>query len=177
MSSTKRILLATTALVIPFLVSGCYDRADRGGQSVYQFAAWVGAAVIGVGLLLAVGGVVLIILKQRWGFLLPLFAAFLLIIVAPSMYTDFVVVDADHFEASYGFWFTPSVHNIKFAQLRELRHVAVRDNKNRIKYEMHCKYMNGTVTVVHCGDLVKNAVPEILSKARAKGVSVHSDGL
>ena len=176
MTFTKRTLLVIMALATVCLLSGCYDRVQRGEESVYHFAMWARILVIGAGVILIPLGILLLIfIKQRWGFIPIILGPVLLFLVGPSMFTDYVVVDANHFEASYGLWFSPNVHHVKFRELRELRHVAVRDSKNRIKYELHCKHMNGSVTVVHCGDLVRNAVEEILSKARAAGVSVHSD--
>ena len=40
--------------------------------------------------------------------------------------------------------------------------------------ELHCITNAGQVSVVHAGDLVRNTVPEILARARARGVVVES---
>ena len=42
---------------------------------------------------------------------------------------------------------------------------------------MHCVRKNGTTEIVHAGDLVINAVPEILERAKAKGVVVVTNQL
>jgi hypothetical protein len=103
-------------------------------------------------------------------------APVLLIIVTPSMFNDRVVIDAEHFEATYGFWFAPSVHSVRFDGLREIRYVAVRGSRNSISHKLHCVRRDGSVTVVDAGDLVRNGVPEIMSKAQAKRVPVIRQG-
>jgi hypothetical protein len=95
-----------------------------------------------------------------------------LALVAPAMYSDRVALDSEHFEARYGIWFSPQQHNVRFDDLSEIRFVETRDAKNRVNHELHCVYKSGHVTVVHVGDLTVKAVPEILERARAKGVPV-----
>jgi hypothetical protein len=45
----------------------------------------------------------------------------------------------------------------------------------RTKYELRCRSAAGQLTVVPAGDLIRNTVPELLDRARAKGVSVVNE--
>lgn len=162
-------LLAGLALVLICLISGCHEHTVEGRQSVYRFAPWVGVSVIAGGLLAVPLGWVLRKWSGKWSFVLILMGPFVLVMVAPSMYLDRVVVDDDHFEVRYGIWWSPSVHNLRFADLQAIHYLTV---SGRRGYQMQCLGQDKTVTVVHAGDLVRNTVPEILQRARAKGVVV-----
>lgn len=173
MHSTPRraSMVALMALLLGG-VAGCYDRSANGDQSVYSFALWIGILVVLGGLIFMPAGWFLRRLSERFGWGLMIFSPILLIFVGPAMFSDKVVVDNDHFEARYGFWFAPSVHNIRFSDLQEIRHVGVRGNRNRISYQLHCVRHDGTTEVVSVGNLVRNAVDEILARAEAKRVRV-----
>jgi hypothetical protein len=153
-------------------VSGCYERVAHGEQSVYQFAWWLGPAVIAGGILGMPVGWFLRRVNERWGFVLMILGPVVLVMVAPAMYIDRVVVDGDHFEARYGMWFSPSVHSIKFDDLRQIRYVKVKGARERTNYQLNCITKAGETRVVHAGDLVRNTVPEILARAKAKGLNV-----
>ncbi len=88
------------------------------------------------------------------------------------MYSDRVLIDDQHFEATYGFWFSPTLRQIRFDELSEIQYVAVRGRRGRINYEIRCLKKDGQSSVVHAGDLVKNTVPELLARAKSKGVNV-----
>jgi hypothetical protein len=96
----------------------------------------------------------------------------LLLLIAPSLYSDRVVIDDEHFEARYGFWFAPSVHDVRFDDLRAVQHATVTNDRGRKNRELHCLHKSGAMTVIPCGDLVRNTVPEILDRAKARGVAV-----
>jgi hypothetical protein len=165
-------LAALAGLLALCLVAGCYERVTDGNASVYRFAWWLGPAVIAGGILGVPVGWVLRKVLPRWGLALMVLSPFLLILVAPAMYSDRVVVDDEHFEARYGFWFSPTVHNLRFRDLRQIQYVGVPGSRGRTKYELHCVTSAGQATVVSAGDLVRQTVPEILARAKASGVVV-----
>jgi hypothetical protein len=169
--SVNRGAMVVAALTLCCL-AGCYERVASGNASVYQFAWWLGPLVIALGLLGIPLGWLLRRWSRKWGFVLMGMAPLLILIVAPAMYSDRVLIDDDHFEARYGFWFNPTVQNVRFDGLREIRYVSVENNRGETNYEMHCVSKTGPQTVVPAGNLVINAVPEILEKAKAKGVRV-----
>jgi hypothetical protein len=151
-------------------IAGCYEHTTRGNESFYQFASWLGPVIIGAGILaIPIGWLTR---KSKLGFVLMCMGPVLLLFVAPAMYSDRVVIDDDHFEAHYGLWFNPSVRNVRFSDLREIRYVSVQGTRGRIKYELHCVNKNGNEAVVPAGDLIKYTVQEIMTRAKAKGVII-----
>ncbi len=153
-------------------VAGCYEHVSNGNESIYRFVWWLGPLIIAGGILAIPAGWFLRRWSAKWGFVLMVMAPVLLVIVAPAMYSDRVVIDNEHFEARYGFWFSPSVHNLRFEDLQEIQYVAVPGSRGSTNYELHCLSKAGQLSVVHAGDLVRNTVPEILERAKAKGVRV-----
>ena len=165
----RAVLVA--ALTVCF-AAGCYERVTRGNESIYRFAWWLGPMIIAGGLVGVPIGLLLRKWSKRLGFVLMGLAPVLLFIVAPAIYSDYVRIDDEHFEARYGFWFAPSVHNLRFGELREVRYVAVRGPRGRTNYELRCLNKTGQLSVVSAGDLVRNTVPEILQRAKLRGVQV-----
>ena len=169
--SAKRIT-AIIVLLAFCLIAGCYERTADGNTAIYRFAWWIGPAVI-VGTILSVPiGWVLRKAIPKWGFGLMILGPVLLVLVAPAMYSDYVLIDDEHFEARYGFWFSPSVQSLRFRDLRKIQYVGVPGSRGRTNYEMHCVTTTGQTTVVPAGDLVRQTVPEILTRAKARGVFV-----
>ncbi len=167
--AVQRHAILVAALMLCFL-AGCYEHVSRGNESIYRFEWWLGPAIIAGGILAV--PVSWFLRKWKWGFVLLVMGPILLVIVAPSLYSDRVLIDDDRFEARYGFWFSPTIQQVRFADLREIRYVAVRVHRGRTDYELHCVNDAGKVDVVPAGDLVINAVPEILARAKARGVRI-----
>ncbi len=175
-ASPARRAAAFIGLLALVLISGCYERVTQGNQSIYRFAWWLGPAVIAGGILGLPAGWFLRTVNKKWGFALMVLSPVLLIIVAPATYSDRVVVDDQHFEAKYGIWFSPNMQSVRFDDLSEIRYVATRGHRGRIDYSLHCVTKTGETRIVPAGDLVKNTVPEILEKAKAKGINIVVEG-
>jgi hypothetical protein len=172
MSPIKRCSLWVCLAGCALCLAGCYERSVEGAASVYSFADWVRVLAIVVGLAGVPAGWLLRRWGDRLGFVLMGLSPILLIIVVPGLFMDRVVVDAEHFEARYGFWFAPSDHRVRFDDLQLMRYVRVEDSRGRGSYQLECQTRQGDVVTVHAGDLVSKAVPEILDRARARGVPV-----
>lgn len=164
----RRVVLAAASLF--FCISGCYEQVIKGDEITYQFAWWVPPVIILVCLLaLPVGW---FFRKSKVGFVLLFMSPILLFVLVPAVCRDRVQIDDDHFEATYGFWFDPALHNLRFEDLSEIQYIAISGRRGSKSYELHCQTKTGSVTVVHAGTLVGITVPEILKRATAKGVRV-----
>ena len=108
----------------------------------------------------------------KYGYTISVVSVVAIIVVVPAMYCDKVVIDDEHFEAKYGFWFDQSIHKVTFSDLQEIRYVERMDSRNKRQIDLECVHKSGSVDRVHAGDLVINAVPEILRRARQKGVPI-----
>lgn len=156
-------------------VSGCYERKEVDGAAIYSFASWVQITVTLVSLGTLAIGIGLTWLSAPYRFILAFVGLVLTIIVAPGMFCDEVYVDQTRFKARYGFWFSPSDHDVRFADLRQIDFVTYASGRKRsTSRRLDCIDLHGNITVVHAGDLVINAVPEILKIAEQQGIRVES---
>jgi hypothetical protein len=165
----SRLLVAAFLLTL----ASCYNVETVDGQRVYHFAGWV-RALVPLAALAAVPVGWLVRRRSVWlSFVLLILAPVLLVMVAPATFVDKVVVDGQHFECRYGFWWAPSQHNVRFADLREIRlaeTVSINRGGKQYHYTLHCFQKAGGEEKVPVGDLMKQALDDILSQARAAGV-------
>jgi hypothetical protein len=170
--SIRRGLFVSLGILGVCALTGCYAKVSEGSTTVYHFSTWTGVAAIGGGLLALPIGWILRSKNQRFAFVLMGLGVFGLTLIGPSMFTDRVVVAPDHFEASYGVWFSPSVHKVRFDDLSEIRYVSKPARRGSRNYELHCVEKGGNVKIVHSGTLVSRAVPDILAAASARNLPV-----
>ena len=170
-----RGIIVCLGLLALCLVSGCYERVAQGNQATYRFAWWLGPAGIAGDILSVAVGWFVRSWNKRWGFGLMCLGPVLLVMVILPMYSDRVLIDDEHFEAKYGLWFSPTQQNIRFQDLLEIRYVGVPGNRGRMNYKLRCMNREGQVIVVPAGDLVRQTVPEILERARGRGIAVVTE--
>ena len=177
--NANRARLAAAMTVVLFLAGGCVDRSVSGDQTTYDYAWWVPVVVL-LGSLVAFP-VGLLIRKRagRIGIGLMILSPVLAVLVFPAMLLDKVKIDSQHFETHYGFWFAPSKHNVRFADLVEMRLVTYQERTRRggrrTKQKLLCIHKDAAPQeTVHLGDLVRHAAPEIMDRAQARGVAVTS---
>ena len=186
-----RVLAALVALAC---LAGCYERTANGTQAIYRAAWWSGPLLTGISLATLLVGWGLYKWSKKppaagaslkhqalamgktwswkWGLVLIFMPVVMLTIVVPALYIDKAVLDDDHCEARYGFWFMPTERTLRFQDFREIRHVAVRDQRGRTTCELHCTSISGELQVFPVGDLMGCVVPELLARAKARGVTV-----
>ena len=158
------ILIAPLA---SFLAGGCYERMADGNQATYRFTWWIVALVAGGGFLAIAIGWKSLGRSERWGWTLIIVGTLMLIAFAPMMYFDRLLIDDAHFEQRSGIM-GRKIHDIQFRSLREIHVVASRGARGTRKVELHGLPANGQMEDVLTGDLVLNAVPEILREPRMR---------
>lgn len=168
MMTAKRVGLFLGLLFL----SGCYEKTVEGSQTIYKFESWIAPTEIVVFSL-----VVLIsyFLRRRLRYLSYLgigLGLFFLFILPGSALQDRVIVDDQHFDATYGFWFYPSHHNIQYKDLEEVHYTFTLKRQNLRHYEMRITRKSGEKEVVPVGDLMLEAAQDILDRAQAQGVRV-----
>src|SRR5262245_54146842 len=103
------------------LLAGCYRKTTDNGI-VVTFAPWVPASIIFAGFVVVVLGVFLFARRQRlWGILAALGGIFFAGAVAPGMYQDKTAVTDQGFYSRHGFWWNPSIHDIRYEDLTGVR--------------------------------------------------------
>lgn len=134
-----------------------------------KFAFWVPLAVILGGLAAGVIGFFLKRVNSKYGWTLLIVGPVAALVAGPGMFNDHLIVDDDHFELQTGFWFSPKVHNVKFADIVEIEIKDEQNGRNR-STSMFCKSKNGTVDKVPVGDLMKQgAMDRIIERAQKQG--------
>ena len=173
----KRIVNCLLAGVCCFLLSGCYKRVSENGNTTISFESWV-PLLIAVGGLFAVPiGLLLFTKKQKfWGIVLIILGPLAAIALAPGMFQDHVVVSKDHFFSRHGFWWSPITHEVKYDDLNRV-HVTVEEKTGRrgrksYSYFFECSFKNGKQERVPLGDLMKEALPDIVHGFREHGIRV-----
>jgi hypothetical protein len=162
---------------------GCDHRATEGRTVIYSFAAWVPA-------LYATGGVLTIILgwllqrnapwslQRKWMgvLLMTVLAPVFLLIITPGTMLDRIVIDDDQFSLNTGIWWALTRIDVRFADLASIRVVARKSrnarNPGRVDYQLMCIDHQGGTRIVPVGDLMRQAAPEALARAKARGVVI-----
>jgi hypothetical protein len=164
-------LLALTA-------GGCVDRNVEGDQVTYAFSWWVWLPVLLAALVAFPLGLVLRRRSGRYGWALLILAPLGLLVLWPALVLDRVKVDSEHFEARYGTWVSPTRHDLRFDDVRQIRLVTYEERARRgkrTKQKLVCMTRDGKAVTVQLGDLVKRAAPEILERAEARGVAITEE--
>ncbi len=156
------------------ILAGCSTRYVEGDHVTYRFNVFI---VLGVGLLSAVAlpaGWFLRRFSQRLGFVLMGVGFIVLVLVAPSMWTDRVQVDNDHFECNVGA-LGGSPHSIQFNDLKSIRWVEIEtEGRGRhMTYFLDCVRSSGSTERVPVGDLMKEALEEILTRVHDRGIPIE----
>ena len=132
-------------------------------------------ALIGV-VLVPIGIAAFIQKKRLWGVILVLAGPIVAIGWAPGLYLDKVVVSEETLYSRHGFWWSPTIHNIRYDDLSNVRlGVDVtrgRRGRKNYSYYFDCSYKSGKQERVPVGDLVKQALPEIGAHFAKHGVNV-----
>jgi hypothetical protein len=159
------------------LLTGCYRKVAEDGGLVFSFEPWVPLLVAVVGVAAVPVGIVLFARGQRfWGVCLAVVGPLAAGVVAPGMYLDRVVVNQDGFYSRHGFWWNPTIHQIRYEDLSQVQLVVEEKSGRRGKtysYYFDCSFKSGKQERVPLGDIMREALPEIAEQFRAHGVPVH----
>ena len=98
------------------------------------------------------------------------------LVLAPGMFLDKVTVNPERFTLHTGFWFAPTLHEVRFADLSRVDLIAEEKASRRgtrMSYYLLCHRKSGASEKVPVGDLMKRgAAAKILQTAKAQGVPV-----
>jgi hypothetical protein len=158
-------------------LTGCYRKVSENGGLVFSFEPWVAGLVAVLGVAAVPVGIVLFVRGQRfWGVCLAILGPLAAVVVAPGMYLDRVVVNQDGFYSRHGFWWNPTVHQIRYGDLSQVQLVVEERSGRRGKtysYYFDCSFKSGKQERVPLGDIMREALPEIAQQFREHGVPVH----
>lgn len=172
---SRRITILLPAAVT-LSVAGCYQKEVNGRASIYGFDTFT----IIIAVMLVAGALAYSLARFRKGHRLDLIigvgALAMGIFILPGVTQDYVKVDDDHFECRYGLWWEPSRFNIAFDELQSLQVRSEKRRRGRGLY-LDCRMKRGPTQSISLGDLTRRAFPEIVERARAKGIPVYGEDL
>jgi hypothetical protein len=145
------------------------------GETIYRFAPWLVALTVMAGLAAVPVGWLLRRWSTRWGYVLIGMGPIALLLIVPGLFRDRVMVDAQHFELTTGFWWSPTQSNIRFADLDEIQFITQQRQARggpRETYQLECIFKSGRHEFVSVGDLMQTAVGNILARAQDAGVRI-----
>lgn len=166
-------------VIVPILLAcaGCIQRSARGDVSTYGFETWVVLGIALGGIVAAPAGWFLRKRTARFGWALLILGPIAAIFIAPSMWTDRVVVDSEHFARSSAM---PGSNNqsIRFDDVSALHYRSKVERSGRRssrKYYLDVTQKSGQVQTISLGTLFQEAIGEIFERAAAKGIPVTED--
>ena len=168
---------AFAALCFAVLV-GCHQKeVGENGTLRFSFQTWVPLLVVVAGLAAIPAGVVMFARKQQfWGVCLAVLGPAAAGVVAPGMFLDKVEVNPEGFSSRHGFWWDPIIHNVRYADLNQVK-VVVQEQSGRngktYSYFFDCQFKTRGVERVPLGDIMREALPEIAEHFRSHGVPVQ----
>lgn len=157
------------------VVAGCYQQTSENGTFVYKHQAWVAPIVALVGVAFVPVGVLLFAQKRRlWGVCLAVGGPIAAVVVAPTMYLDRVVVNDESFSSRHGFWWDPTVEQIRYEDLTGVQYVVKesigRRGRKNYSYYFDCSFKKANQKRVPLGDLMRQALPEITARFQKHGI-------
>ena len=171
MTTCRNVILAVALCT----VCGCTEVRMEGDTTVYTFALWVpGPRLCGRPRRHGRGAAhARKIPRLGWAGLIG--GPVLVIVVVPGMVQDKVTVNNDGFTLHTGFWFAPTVHEVRFEDVNTIELIAEEKRSRRGKqtsYYFLCHKKSG-VEKVPLGTLMQEgAAAKIVETARKRGILV-----
>lgn len=161
-----------------FLLTGCIVENVEGETATYKFAWWTTVAAIVGGIAFAAIGYSRIgkskSIVWSWGWFIP---AFLCIAFGvPATLADFLIVDAQHMHLRTGLWFSPTEHDLKYADYKLVEHAAFnetgrRGRRNVVDYLLFHPRNGGEYVKVPMGTLMQEGAALVVMRAQQAGMS------
>jgi hypothetical protein len=169
-SIRAKLLVALFGVVlIAFQLSGCYGRTTRGDATVYACTAWALILSIAAGVIAVPAGIWVARTYPDYspvGWTMATAGPLAVVLLGPTLAQEHVLVDARHFEYHGGVWFARKHHVVGYDEMARLRRV----KEERKGARMLIEKKSGAVEDLPLGDLMRRAAPEIVERARKRGV-------
>lgn len=159
-----------------FFLAGCVDRSTEGKTSVYTYSlALVVTALLGGMSLIYFGFAPRPGEPRLRGYFHILLGLALMAVAVPVLRTDRVEVDNEHFTSTHGLPWNRLRHDVHFKALREIR-IEVTERvvryQRRREYALVCRFKSGSEEKVPVGNVMGDAVGQILGIADQRRISL-----
>lgn len=159
------------------LFSGCVKKEVQGDLMVWTYEMWVSIAVILGGL--AVAGGAFLFRKAGGGAWVVLIVALLAVFVmGPMAFVDRLEIDQQHLSARWGFWFAPTLHDIRFDNVSRIDYTKEtrrgRRGRTNTSYYLVFTTKDGNQQKLGAtNSLMEAAADDLILALTAKGLSVN----
>ena len=176
-SRSVRSMLSVLGGCLLLCLSGCVTETQSGDTSTFTFALWVSGSILLGGLAAMVGGWFLRTRSERWGWGLMIGGLLAVAIFAPTMFSDKATVSPELFTLRTGFFFAPTRHEVRFADVARMdltKEVKPgRRGRKDTSYYLNFHLKAGESRKVPIGDLMKNgALERVLVIAATQNIPV-----
>jgi hypothetical protein len=156
---------------------GCTRRWEEAGTTHYAFETWAPISIT-LGCIASIpAGWLLRKRTERFGYMLLILGTIGLFILTPGMFLEHVTLNDQGFTTRVGFWFSPTVHNLKFSDIRSIALTSKTTGSrtgNKTSYALECSLKNGQVESVGVGALIETAALDILRAATKQGIPIEN---
>lgn len=159
------------------LFSGCVQKEVQGDLSIWTYESWVSAAVVLGGL--AIAGGAFLFRKVGAGAWIVLVVALLVVFTfGPIGFFDRLELDQQHLSTRWGFWFAPTLHDIRFDDVSRIDYTKEtrrgRRGRTNTSYYLVFTTKNGEQHKLGAtNSLMEAAADDLISALSAKGLSVN----
>jgi hypothetical protein len=157
--------------------AGCTREETQGDLKIWTYESWVGVVAILAGIAVTVGALAL--RKSGFGaYVVAFFAIAFTVGFAPFGFVDYIKLDKEHVSTRWGFWFTPTIHEIRFDDVSRVDHTKEekrgRRGRKSTSYYLVFTSRSGVQDKLGVGNsLMKAAKEEIVLALAAKGLEVN----
>src|SRR5262245_32087417 len=143
---------------------GVIEQTVHGDCTIYAFAGWLVALLLAVGVAAMILGLFLLRRFEYAPWYLIVLGAVVLVIAAPGMYRERIIVYDDHFERHGGILWDFTVDGVRFDELQEIRYQShqTEGRRSHTQHDLVCLKKDASMRKVPVGDLMSHAVAEIL---------------
>jgi len=159
------------------LLAGCTRKEQQGDLMVWKYETWVGFAAILGGIAVAAGAIALR-KSGNWSWVIMLLAIGFTIGFAPFGFVDHVSLDQEHIATRWGFWFAPTLHDIRFDDVSRVDYTKEtrrgRRGRKETSYYLVFTTKNGTQDkLTATNSLMEAAAEDLMLALAAKNLSVN----
>lgn len=153
---------------------GCVDEAVRNGTIVYTFSAWVTWTVFAVSVGITFVGFLIRSRSAGWGWSLMVAGALFFFLVGMGLSQDNVTVNDEKFTLRTGFWFAPTLREVRFADVSKIE-LNKTEQRKSTSYDIDCYLKTGGSTRVPAGDMMRaGPANTIVKMAKELGIPVYN---
>lgn len=176
----RRQLQFVFLVLLVICTTGCVKETVEGETHVFTNELWVPLTALGGGLVAVPVGWLLrqVISKLAWA--LMIVGGISVLVIAPGLFLDRAAYNNDEFSLRTGIWGMTAVHDLKFADLAQVRYTSEerrgRRGRRSTNYYLVCRTKNGEEHKIPLGNPVaEELLIPVFERARELGIATSDE--